>query len=154
MISRDALIAISSCAGYFSLLFGTIGQAAFMSPVVKLHLPLIIAVPIFLLPWLLVYTITFTNQPFLPPSQFRFCLVFAACWFTVLTLVAETLYHFGHMPPDSPQYARALSRGLMHFGWLSLLYFIPAYWFTLSHQSKRDAELNQLPCASDEAPSP
>ncbi len=125
-----------------------------MSPVFKPHLPLIIATLIILLPWLLVFTITFTNQPLLPPSQFRVCIVFAACWFTVLTLVAETLYHLGYMPPDSPQYARDLSRGLMHLGWLSLLYFIPAYWFTRPHQSKRDAEFNQLSCASDEAPSP
>ena len=154
MISRDDLIAISSIAGYCSLFIGTLGQAAFLSPVIKPHLPLIIVALIFLLPWLVVFTVTFFNQPLLPPSQFRFCIVFAACWFTVLTLVAETLHHLGYMPPDSPQYARALSRGLMHLGWLSLLYFIPAYWFTLPHQSKRNAELNQLSCASDEAPSP
>lgn len=145
MISRDTLIGIGACVGYFSLLFGTVGQAAFLSPVVKPHLPLVMAAFIFLLPWLLVFTITFFNRPILPPDRLRSCLMFAACWFATLAFVAEALFHLEYLPPDSPQYARTISRGLMHVGWLSLLYFIPAVWFTRSHQSKQEGELGQSP---------
>jgi hypothetical protein len=139
MTSRDTILGIGSIVGYFSLLIGVLGQAAFMSPVTKPHLPAIIAVMIFLLPWLIVFTITYTKQSFLPPRPYRFCLLFAMCWFAAVTIFAEILYHLGYMPPDSPSYAGTLSRVLMHIGWLSLLFIIPRYIAIGHYESKRDA---------------
>jgi hypothetical protein len=139
MNSRAALLAIGSIVGYFSLLVGVVGQACFLTPVVKLYLPAFIAVLIFMLPFLIVYTITFTRQSFLPPRKFGLCLLFAMCWFATITIVAEILYHLGCMPPDSPQNATTMGRVLMHVGWLSSLYLIPRYIATRRYESKRDA---------------
>jgi hypothetical protein len=122
MISRDTISGIGSIVGYFSLFLGVLGQAGFLSPVTKPYLPVIVAVMISLLPWLIVFTITFTKQSFLPPRPFRLCLLGAMCWFAAVTIFAEILYHLGYMPTDSPAYAGTLGRVLMHIGWLCLLY--------------------------------
>jgi hypothetical protein len=139
MTSRETILGIGSIVGYFSLFIGVLGQAAFLSPVTKPHLPAIIAVMISLLPWLIVFTITFTKQSFLPPRPFRFCLLFAMCWFGSLTILAEILYHLGYMPPDSPSDAVTLSRVLMHIGWLSLLFIVPRCIAISRYESNRDA---------------
>jgi hypothetical protein len=139
MMAHDALLAVRSIVGYFGLFVGVMGQAGFMSPVVKPCLPTFIAVVIFFLPWLIVSTITFTKQSFIPPRLFRFCLLFAMCWFAAITTVAEILYHLGYLPPDGPQNASTLSRVLMHVGWLSFLYLIPLYVADRRCETKRDA---------------
>ena len=130
MISRDTIFGIGSIVGYFSLFVGCLGQACFLQPVTKPHLPAIIAVMISYLPWLIVFTITFTRQHFLPPRPFRFCLLFAMCWFAALTIFAELLQNLGDIPSGS---GAIPSRVLMHIGWLSLLFIVPLY------ESKRDA---------------
>lgn len=139
MASRDTILGIGSIIGYFSLLIGAMGQAVFLSPVVKPHLPAIIAAIIITLPCLIVYTITFHNQPFLPPRPFRICLFVAICWFAALAIAAEILNHLGHMPPDSPQYAGTSGRVFMHIGWLSLLYIVPRYVAARRFESKGEA---------------
>ena len=136
MISRDTIFGIGSVVGYFSFFIGVLGQALFLEPVTKPHLPAVIAVMISLLPGLIVFTITFTKQHFLPPRSFRFCLLFAMSWFAVLTIAAEVFHHLGYMPPDS---ADIQSRVFMHIGWLSLLYIVPLYISTRRYESKRDA---------------
>lgn len=139
MTSRDTILAIGSIVGYFSLFAGVMGQAAFLGPVTKPHLPAFIAVMICLPPWLIVFTITFTKQSFLPPRPFRFCLLFAACWFAAVNIAAEIWYHLGYMPPDSPSYAGTLSRVFMRIGWLSLLFIVPLYVAAYHYETKRDA---------------
>ncbi|OAI55725.1 hypothetical protein AYO49_05235 [Verrucomicrobiaceae bacterium SCGC AG-212-N21] len=129
MISRDALLAISTVLGYFSLPVGTLGLAGTLGAALRPYLPLWILVPIALVPWLLIYTITFFNRPFLSPRQYRICLVFAMGWFALFTVLAEVLYHCGLWPPpDGPQKATTLPRLFMHAGWLSLLFVIPQYF--------------------------
>src|SRR5689334_5624312 len=128
MTSRDTILAVGSIVGYFSLLVGVLGQAGFLSQPVKPYLPPIIAAIIIILPWLIVFIITFTKQPFLPPRPFRICLLFALCWFVALTILAEILHYLGRIPPDSPQFAGTLCRVLMHIGWLSSLCIIRLYF--------------------------
>jgi hypothetical protein len=48
-ISRDTFLGIGSVVGYSSLFLGALGQAGFLSPVTKPHLPMFIAVIISLL---------------------------------------------------------------------------------------------------------
>ena len=138
-MSRDAYLAIESIAGHFCLMLGCLGQAAFASPVLKPHLGSWFGGVIVILPWLIVYTVTFLNQPFLSPCAFRHCLLFAMCWFAALTIVAEVLCHLGCMPPGSPAYAFTASRILMHVGWLSLVPLVRVYFATLHHESTRHA---------------
>jgi hypothetical protein len=137
MISRDTIFGIGSLVGYFSLFVGVLGQMLFLEPVTKPHLPGIIAVLISLFPGLVVFTVTFTKQRFLPPRPFRFCLVFAMCWFATLTIVAEILHHLGYMPSNNRDIQ---SRIFMHMGWLSLLFIVPLYVATRRDESKRDAK--------------
>jgi hypothetical protein len=135
MISRNTIFGIGSIVGYFSLFIGVLGQALFLEPVTKPHLPGIIAVLISLFPGLIVLTITFAKQRFLPPRPFRFCLLFAICWFATLTIIAEILYYLGFMPSDSREIQ---SRVLMHIGWLSLFFIVPLYVAARRYESKRD----------------
>jgi hypothetical protein len=138
----DALWAIVWIVGYFGLFVGCIGQVAFTAPVLRPHLPAWIGwigVVTVMLPWLIVFTITFFNHPFLSPRAFRFCLVLAMCFFALFTIVTEVLCHFGYMPPDSPAYARTISRVLMHMGWFSFIPLGRLYVITRRYESKRDA---------------
>ena len=137
MFSREALIAIESIVGYFALAVGCLGQATFASPVFKAHLPAWIGAIIVCFPFLIVYTTTFFKQAFLAPRAFRFCLIVAMCWFAALTIAAEIAYHRGYLPPDSPAYARTLSRVAMHIGWLSFPALIRLCFVTRCHESKR-----------------
>ena len=136
---RETIFGIGSFVGYFSLFIGCLGQVGFLSPVTKPHLPVIVAAMISMLPGLIVFTITFHNRSFLPPRPFRFCLLFAICWFAAFTIFAEILYHLGYMPPDSPSDAVTPCRVLMHIGWLSLLFIVPRYVAAYRYESKRDA---------------
>jgi hypothetical protein len=138
MISRDIILGIGSVVGYFSFFIGVLGQALFLEPVTMPHLPGIIAFMISLFPGLIVFTITFTKQRFLPPRPFRVCLLFAICWFAALTIIAEVLYHLGYMETDGSVDPSIYFRILMHIGWLGLLFIIPLYVTTLRYESKRD----------------
>jgi hypothetical protein len=136
MISRDTIFGIGSIVGYFSLFVGALGQACFMQPMTKPHLPAIVAVMVSYLPWLLVFTVTFTKQSFLPPRPLRLCLLFALCWFSCLTILAEIFYHLGYMPHDSSSDNTTLMRVLMHIGWFSSFYIIPQYVAIRRYESK------------------
>jgi hypothetical protein len=98
------------------------GQAAFMGPMLTPRFPVAIAAIVIALPGVVVFTLTFFKQPFLPPRPFRLCLLLAMGWFALLAIFAEGLLHFGYLPPESPKYARTLARCLMHVGWL---FFLP-----------------------------
>jgi hypothetical protein len=142
---RDGLLVTAWMFGiYGALILGCLGQTAFMSPVVKPYLPAWMVVPIFILPYLLVFLITYFKRSFLSPRQFRFCLIFAMGWFAAVTIVAEILCQLGYMPPDSPAYGRTMARVLMHVGWLSFIPLICLYVLV------RQAESQQM---SDNSPS-
>lgn len=138
MISRDAIAGIGSIVGYFSLFVGALGQAAFLSPITKPHLPVFVPLLLSLLPWLIVFTVTFTKQPFLSPRPFRYCLLFAMYWFAAVTIIAEVLHWLGAIPPGSPQFAGTMCRVLMHVGWLSALCVIPLCAAARQHELKRN----------------
>jgi hypothetical protein len=139
MISRDALFVIGMIVGRTSLMFGVMGQTAFISPVIKRFLPLPFAVLILSLPILILFSITYLKQSILSPRQFRFCLLFALSWFAVLTVLAEVLCQLGYMPPDGPEYGRTFARVLMHLGWLSTLDIIPLYLAVRRFETKQEA---------------
>jgi len=118
---RDVYLSIERGLG-FGLYLGCLGWAAFTSPVLKPVVPVWIDVVIAASPALIVFTVTFAKKPLLPPRAFRLSLILAMCWFASLVIAAEVLCYLGYMPPDSPKYARTISRALMHVGWIS---FVP-----------------------------
>ncbi|MES2571245.1 MAG: hypothetical protein V4710_14465 [Verrucomicrobiota bacterium] len=127
MSLRDTILDIGAFVGYPSFFIGIIGQTAFLSPVTKSYLPALIAVMISMTSMLIVYAITIFRRPWLAARPYRFCLLFAMCWFAGATIFAEILYGLGYMPPDSPAYAGSGTRVMMHIGWLSALFMIPLY---------------------------
>jgi len=104
---------------YITLMLGAMGQAgfygSFITPHVSGWLGLCIAFP----PLLIVYTLTFLKQPFLPPHLLRRSIIVAMTWLAVGIVLAETLAHFGKLEPDSEKNAVTLCRILMHLGWIS-----------------------------------
>ena len=130
-MSRDEFLNVGM-VGYCSLLLGTMGQAACTGAALKPHLPVLVVY----LPFLTVFTITFFKRSLLPPRAFRFCVLFAMCWFALVTLVAEILFHLGYMPPESPTFGRTFSRILMHIGWLSFIPLIRLYLVTRRYEAK------------------
>lgn len=73
------------------LFIGAIGLGAFYGYLFP-HLPTWIVTGISLLPCLMVFVISFCKVAPFGPRPFRYCLVFATCWYTVATLLAEVLY--------------------------------------------------------------
>jgi hypothetical protein len=82
----------------YSLMVGSMGQVALLSPVFPKHH---FIVWMFLLPpWLIVHTITFCRQPPCGVRAFRKTLMFAMGWYATATLLAETLHLTLHLPPS------------------------------------------------------
>jgi hypothetical protein len=126
MTSRDAPPKLGPIIGYIAWFIGALGQAIFMGPMVRPHLPALVVFVIFVVPWLLIYGGTMTSRSFISPRLFGFCLGLAVGWFATVTVVAEILYHHAFMPKDASPFVVKLSRVLMHVGWLGLLYVIPS----------------------------
>jgi hypothetical protein len=141
MISRDDYLAIEWILGYITLLLGCLGQAGFLGLVIRPYIPVWVAAPIILMPYVIVYTITFFQQPFLPPRAFRLCIGLSMCWLATLTIIAELLHLRGHMPPDSPAYAGTLARILMHVGWFSLVPLVRTYVVTYRYERETEKGL-------------
>jgi hypothetical protein len=80
-----------------------------------------------LLPWLVVFSITFLKQPLLSASAFNRCLVFALVSYAATTIVAELLIYWKLVPPESPRFARGAAQFLMHVGWFSMIPFVALY---------------------------
>ena len=66
-----------------------------------------------LLPWLLVFTISFCHAPPFGPRRFRRCLVFAMLYYTAASVVGEALGVILEVPPG------AAARVLVGLGALS-----------------------------------
>jgi hypothetical protein len=109
----------------WGLLAGAIGQADFYEHLFP-GIPKWILMAVLFVPWLMVYTISFCRQPPLGPRPFRYCLVFAMCWYAVVTLLAETLYLFVH-PATHEHFSITLARVFMYSGALSFIVIVRAY---------------------------
>jgi hypothetical protein len=122
----DRLRSTAVFVGYTSFLLGGIGQAGLFGGLRLAYPKSLLAVATFglalltLVPWLIVFTMTFLNRPFLSPRAFCFCLRLAMILYAALTLSAEMLIFTGVLPPDGPLFARNALRIMMHAGWLSL----------------------------------
>src|ERR1051325_1277205 len=80
----------------WGLLIGAMGQAIFFTRLFP-GLPKWVEWVVFCVlyvPWLTVFGISFCKQAPCGPRPFRRCLIFAMCWYAVMTLLAEILYFF------------------------------------------------------------
>lgn len=75
----------------WGLLIGAFGQGVFYGYLFP-RSPIWIVTGISFIPWLIVFVISFCRVAPFGPRPFRYCLVFAMCWYTFVTLLAETLY--------------------------------------------------------------
>ena len=104
------------------LFIGAIGQGVFYGYLFP-HLPMWIVTGISLFPWLIVFVISFCKVAPFGPRPFRYCLVFAMCWYTVVTLLAETLYLLTR-PAASKHFSIIVARVPTYLGLLSFIVFV------------------------------
>ena len=121
---------------YIALFLGAMGQAGFNGSMIRPHVPLLIVLCLALGPWFIVFSLTFFNQPLIPPKPFCRCLLVVMCWVAIVTLLAETLAYFGSMQPDSEKNAVTLSRVFMHLIWFS--YFPLVSLYGLAKRAEKD----------------
>lgn len=126
-------------AGQFCLFLGCMGQAAFLSPLLR---PPLFAAFACLIPYLLVYSITFFRVSPISPKAFRVSLLVAAGWFAASTVFAEVANFLGYLPPDGPQFAKILGRTLMHLGWFSLLSIKSLHRYALAAERLLNDQVN------------
>jgi len=130
------------------LFLGCIGQSALygsaFDPIGQKWMVWLISLFIFL-PCILVYFLTFTNAPPLPPRPYRIVTIFSMFWFATLSIAAEILLLLGYMPPNSQEHAITISRIIMHIGWIS---FIPMYY--MAADARRAEENYYEPTQSTE----
>ena len=106
----------------WGLFIGAIGQGDFYGYLFP-YLPTWIVTGISLLPWLIVFVISFCKAAPFGPRPFRYCLVFAMCWYTVVTLLAEILYLVTR-PEASKHFSIIVARVPIYIGLLSFIVFI------------------------------
>lgn len=106
----------------WGLFIGAIGQVVFYGYLLP-HLSARILIGISLLPWLIVFFISFCRVAPFGPKPFRYCLVFAMCWYTVVTLLAETLYLLTR-PAASKRFWIIVARVPTYLGLLSFIVFV------------------------------
>jgi hypothetical protein len=106
----------------WGLFIGAIGQGVFYGYLFP-HLPTRIVTGISLLPWLIVFVISFCKVAPFGPRPFRYCLVFAMCWYTGVTLLAETLYLLTR-PAASKHFSIIVARIPTYLGLLSFIVFV------------------------------
>jgi hypothetical protein len=109
----------------WGLLVGAVGQSLLWGGIFP-RAPRWMVFAALLPPWLTVYTISFCRQAPFGPRPFRYCLLFAMCWYALMTATAETLHaflkptHDGHVPNTA-------ARILTYLGAVSFVVFIPAF---------------------------
>jgi hypothetical protein len=120
----------------WGLFVGAIGQGVFYSCVFP-HYSVRISVPAALLPWLTVFIISFCKQAPFGPRLFRYCLVFAMCWYGITALLAEILHLFIH-GASAAQSSITVARILMYLGALSFIVFIQACFDLRAYEGKAE----------------
>ncbi len=105
------------------LFVGAIGEGVFYG-ILFPHLPKYVFV-VWLIPWLTVFTISFCRQAPFGPRPFRYCLIFAMCWYSALALGAEILYETRRWVPRG-DVSITIARVLVYSGALSFIVFVRA----------------------------
>jgi hypothetical protein len=108
----------------WGLLLGATGQVALYDALLP-RIPLWMFFAALLPPWLTVYTISFCRQAPFGPRRFRHCLIFAMCWYSVATILAEAL-HFLIQPSPHGHFLISVARVLTYAGGLSFIVFVRA----------------------------
>jgi hypothetical protein len=116
------------------LFIGAIGLGAFYGYLFP-HLPTWIVTGISLLPCLMVFVISFCKVAPFGLRPFRYCLVFAMCWYTVATLLAEVLYLLTR-PAASKHFSIIVARVPMYLGLLSFIVFVRVVFALRRHESE------------------
>jgi hypothetical protein len=94
--------------------------------------------PVMSLPWLTVFVISFCRQAPFGPRLFRYCLVFAMCWYGATTLLAEALHFFIQVAPPK-HLPIAVARVLMYLGAFSFIVFVRACIDLRGYEAKNKA---------------
>lgn len=106
------------------LMIGAVGQSVFLMDYFSDLSPLIVL--IVSIPCLVIFTITFTNEPIVSRSTFRKCLLFTMIYYGIGCILAEATHYFSSSTSlDSTQVI--VSRVMMYLGSLSLVGFIRPY---------------------------
>jgi hypothetical protein len=116
--------------GQHSLFIAGLGQSFFYLHQFKPHLPVWVASPFLLIPWAVVFILFFHERPLFPTRLIRRWWFFAACWSAMFTVMAETLWILGCMPPPTADHsieADIFVQVLMNFGWLSFVPMVRDY---------------------------
>lgn len=79
-----------------------------------------------LLPWLVIHTITFCNEPPFGPVPFRRCLLAVVSAHAVLTATAEVIQFTYRLPPDGG-FSVSFARVFMYAGCIAYIPFVQAY---------------------------
>jgi hypothetical protein len=104
------------------LILGAVGQAVLWGsifPRVPSWIVFVALVP----PWLTVYTTSFCRQPPFGPRPLRFCLLFAMCWYGLMTAGAEVLLAL-IKPAPARFVSHDVARIMIYGGALSFAVFI------------------------------
>src|SRR5579864_1241864 len=87
-------------------------------------------------PWFTVYTISFCRRAPFGSRRFRHCLIFAMCWYAVMTLVGETL-HVVFRTAQVEAFPNVLAQVLTYVGALSFIVFIRTCRVLRSNENAR-----------------
>ena len=117
----------------WGLLLGAMGQAGLYMNLLPQRPTWAIMAPL-ALPWLTVYTISFCKVAPFGPRPFRNCLLFAMCWYAVLTIIAEILLFIFHPAPQG-HFPVFVARILTYVAALSFIVLIRSYVFLLRSDS-------------------
>jgi hypothetical protein len=109
----------------WGLLVGALGQAGLYHNLFP-QLPTWAVMAPLALPWLTVYTISFCKVAPFGPRPFRNFLLFAICWYAVLTVIAETLL-FVFRPAPQGHFPLFVARILTYVAALSFIVLIRSY---------------------------
>jgi len=109
----------------WGLLLGAMGQAGLYMNLLPQRPTWAIMAPL-ALPWLTVYTISFCKVAPFGPRPFRNCLLFAMCWYAVLTIIAEILLFIFH-PCPARSLPSLVARILTYVAALSFIVLIRSY---------------------------
>jgi hypothetical protein len=120
----------------FSLFVAAIGQALFCESL-RPHVSPILAVVGFMVPFIIVFVLTYTKRPPLPARLFFRCWLFALVWYAAATLLAELASFLGYLQHSGPV---ILPRLLMYVGSLGVIPFLQIYSdYSRSREADRKA---------------
>jgi hypothetical protein len=120
------------------LFIGAIGQMAIYARLFPRG-PDWLVLGILFIPWLTVFVISFCREAPFGPRPFRCCLIFAMCWYSALTLLAEMLF-FCIQPAPNGHFSLIVARVLIYlFGAASFFVFIRTCIAIRRYETKTDA---------------